>query len=415
MPKFRIFTTILIATLISGCQFTNPIAKPLTSDKHLKTVQKIKTISESTAIAFEWLPFSDSPHIAGYKIYREELDDGKLNFRLIATLNDRIASHYVDSELNPNTSYKYTFIVFTNDNRKSTPSKPVIAKTLAMLKPIHYIIPVSNLANKTKLLWRPHQNIDVSGYIIERNDVYSKEWKKVGELNNRLNVEFIDTDLETNRAYKYRVRVKTFNGVVSNPSKIVETLTKALPKPIVDITASSELPKEIKISWRRNDDVNIQGYNIYRSKSNDGTFDLIAEVKDNSYSDQIVEDGKQMFYKVSAVDKSGLESIVSNLPIMGNTLFKPKPPKITTLKADSSEIFLKWIATDPRTLKYKIIRKKGNSWIKKDEIFFSVDKTEYLDKDVVLNQTYSYQIIAIDKFGIESIPTEKSEITLQRN
>ena len=414
MLKFKIFTTILIATLISGCEFANPIAKPLTSDKNIKTIQKVKTISESTAIAFEWLPFSDSPYIAGYKIYREELDNGQLKFRLITTINDKIASHYVDSELKPNTTYKYTFVVFTEDNRQSIPSEPVIAKTLNILKPIHYIIPVSNLANKTKLLWRPHQNIDVSGYIIERNDMYSKEWKKVGELNNRLNVEFIDKDLETNKAYKYRVRVKTFYGVISEPSKIVETLTKALPKPIVDITASSELPKEIKVSWRKNDDVGIRGYNIYRSELNNGNFDLIAEVKQNSYSDQIVEDGKQMFYKVSAVDKSGLESIVSNLPIMGNTLFKPKPPRMTTLKANTSEIFLKWIATDPRTLRYKVIRTQGNNWIKKNVAMFKVDKTEYLDKNVVLNQNYSYQIVAIDKFGIESLPTEKSEITLQK-
>ena len=414
MPKFKIFTTILIATLISACQFANPIAKPLTHDKNLKTVQKIKTISEATAIAFEWLPFSDSPYIAGYKIYREEFDDGKLQFRLISTINDKIASHYVDSELKPNTTYKYIFVVFTDDNRKSLPSKPVVAKTLNILKPIHYIIPVSNLANKTKLLWRPHQNSDVSGYIIERNDMYSKEWKKVGELNNRLNVEFIDQDLDTNKAYKYRVRVKTFYGVISEPSKVVEILTKALPKPIVDITATSELPKEIKISWRKNDDVGIRGYNVYRSESNNGSFDLVAEVEKNSYSDQIVEDGKQMFYKVSAVDKSGLESIVSNLPIMGNTLFKPKSPKMTTLKANTSEIFLRWVATDPRTLRYKVIRIMGNSWIKKDEVSFEVDKTEYLDKDVIPNQTYSYQIMAIDKFGIESIPTEKSETTLQK-
>jgi fibronectin type 3 domain-containing protein len=88
-----------------------------------------------------------------------------------------------------------------------------------------------------KLIWRPHTDPRVAGYIIERKKLYSNEWKQVGELNHRLNVEFLDKDLETNKAYKYRVRVKTFEGLISKPSKEVEVITKARPKPILDITA----------------------------------------------------------------------------------------------------------------------------------------------------------------------------------
>ena len=415
MIKLKIFTTFLTAIVISGCNTPNPISKPLTSDKTLKTVKRIQTISDTTAIAFEWLPFSELPRVVGYKIYRMKFlgDESDEKLKLIATINEKITSHYVDTDLKPNTTYKYRFTIFTDDGRESLGSKPIIARTKKLVKPIHYIIPVGDLANKAKLIWRPHQNSRVSGYIIERNDIYSQSWKRVGELTNRLNVEFIDRELKTNKTYKYRIRVKTFNGLISEPSKVVEVSTKALPKPVVDITASSELPKEIKINWRTSDEVGIRGYRIYSSETNRGDFELIAEVKDSKYLDQIMEDGKQMFYKVSTIDKTGLESIQNELPVMGNSLFKPKPPKIIKLEASEIDISINWQPTDPRTLRYKLIKKSGSGWSKSDEIIIDVDKNGYLDSNVVVNVNYSYQVIAIDKFGIESIATEENEISLK--
>lgn len=414
MIKLIIFTITLIT--ISGCLKVEDIAQPLKSDASLKKVQRIQIISDTTAIALEWLPFTDSSSVVGYKIYRVEISENNNNsqpLKLVATINDKIASHYVDKDLKPNTTYKYKLTIFTNDNRESLGSKPVLAKTLNVIQPIHYIISIGDLAKKTKLIWRPHKDSRVSGYIIERNDIYNNAWVQVGELDNRLNVEFIDTALETNKVYKYRIRVKTFYGLVSEPSKVVDIPTKALPKPIVDITASTELPKEIKVSWRASDEIGIAGYKIYRSAENSGDYDLVDEVKSNSYSDQMVEDGKQVFYKISAVDKHGLESILNQLPIMGNSLFKPKPPKIIKIDSSQKDIFIKWKPTDPRTLRYKLIRKSGNLWSKKDEIVIEVDKTNYIDKNVMQKVGYSYQIIAIDKFGVESLPTEESEIFLR--
>jgi len=416
MKKLKIFTAFLTAIIIvSGCNTPTQISEPLKSDSSLKKVQRIQYISDTTAIAFEWLSFSDSEYVIGYRIYRTELVNGEDNNRLelVATLDDKIVSHYVDTELKPDTTYKYRFTSFTDDNRESIGSKALVVKTLKVIKPIHYLIPVGGLANKVKLIWRPHKDRKVSGYIVERNDIYGQSWKKVGDLDSRLNVEFIDTGLDTNKAYRYRVRVKTFDGLVSAPSKIFDVLTKALPKPVVDITATAKLPKEIKVSWRASDEIGIRGYKVYRSEKNDGTFNLVKEVKENYYFDQIGEDGKQVFYKISAVDKSGLESILNDLPIMGNSLFKPKPPKIVNLKASESDIFISWQSTDPRTLRYKLIRESGSSWTKKDRVEIDIDKTEYLDQNVKKNLDYSYQIIAIDKYEVESIPTEKSETSLR--
>jgi hypothetical protein len=418
MEKLKLFTISLILLITAGCNVENPIATPRKSDPQLPLVKRIQTIPDTTAIAFEWMPYNEDGYVAGYNIYRLKVsnsDNKEGNLKLVARINDRLASHYVDSGLEPETTYKYRFTLFTKDNRESLGSDIVTAKTLALIQPLHYIISIGELANKTKLLWRPHTDPRVSGYIIERNDLYNQEWERVGELEHRLDVEFIDDDLEINKLYKYRIRAKTFEGLLSEPSQIIDVKTKPLPKPVLDITASSDLPKEIKISWRESDEKEVTIYKIYRSSGSNGYFSMIDEVKTNFYFDKLGEDGKQMFYKVSAVDKDGLESVLNQLPIMGNTLFKPKSPIITKIESSKTEISIKWEPTDPRSLRYKVIRKSGSILSKKEVMEYDVDKTSYVDsQNLAIDVVYSYQVIAIDKDGVESLPTEESQISLKK-
>jgi fibronectin type 3 domain-containing protein len=407
--------------VFSGCDLSDKIMpKPLKSDSKLPKVTNIKTIPDTTAIAFEWKPLSNNLNIEGYRIYRKELNlrAGQIDkLALVAKIKNRVSSHYVDSDLEPNHYYIYKFTVYTKDHHESKPSKEIRIKTLKVIKPLHYVLPVNNLANMGKLIWRPHTDPRVAGYIIERKKLYSNEWKEVGELHHRLNVEFIDRDLKTNKAYQYRVRVKTFEGLISKPSKEVEIITKARPKPIIDITATKELAREIKLTWRKSKETDIIKYRIYRSEENDGDFKVIGFTLQNSYSDKILEDGKQMFYKITAIDNTGLESILNNIPIMGSTLIKPNPPQIyeisKTLKKDKIGVLLKWRPTDPRTLKYKIIRISGMLLRKQTKVVAKeIQKTSLIDFDVGPGITYIYQVFAIDRFNIFSKPSEDIEILL---
>jgi len=124
-----------------------------------------------------------------------------------------------------------------------------------------------------------------------------------------------------------------------------------------------------------------------------------------------------MFYKITAIDNTGLESILNNIPIMGSTLIKPNPPQIyeisKTLKKDKIGVLLKWRPTDPRTLKYKIIRISGMLLRKQTKVVAKeIQKTSLIDFDVGPGITYIYQVFAIDRFNIFSKPSEDIEILL---
>jgi fibronectin type 3 domain-containing protein len=416
MVNLRTFLIFLTLLLVQGCnELEHAVTvQPLKSDDSLQTVRGVKAITDTTAVAFEWLSHSESREIAGYNLYRLELSESNNSgdLQLVAQIKNRVASHFVDRGLKPNTLYKYRLTTYTEDGRQSNGSEPVTVRTSAVIPPLHYIIPVGELAKSVKLLWRPHTDNRVSGYIVERSSLQKPdEWVEVGELHHRLDVEFIDTELSTNGIYRYRIKTKTFDGLVSEPSRVVDVRTKALPKPITDITASSTLPKEIEVSWRESDERDVTSYRIYRSSANDGTFEPVGESKSNRYSDKIVDDGKQMFYKVSAIDQYGQESLLNKLPVMGNTLFKPIAPKLLPLEITQNGIKVQWRPTDSRSLKYRVIRDSG-SW-GGDEVEFQSDKTEYIDNSVQPNIEYRYRVIAIDKFGIESLLSEEGRVQIK--
>jgi fibronectin type 3 domain-containing protein len=387
-----------------------PEPKPLHQDDSLETVKDIKLISDSISVAFEWKR-SNYPNLAGYRIYRAKvLGDVSEELSLVATIEEPVATHYVDKELQSNTVYKYAFTTFTIDGRESKSSKVKIIKTRPAVSAPLYIHSIKDLANKTKLIWRPHTDKKVSGYIIERQDTNTGEWEVVGELEHRFEVEFIDLDLETNKIYKYRVFSKTFDGQTSRPSETVDAITKARPSGVAEIRATSDLPQEIRISWK-----NIAGnkYRIYQSASLDGEFVLIGETSKNNFSDKIEKNGVQRFYKVSSVDQTGLESALPDLPVSGITLFPPKAPKLIDVLVENGKVKVVWEATDNKSLKYFVERKSGSNWSGKDTVRFETAKTTFIDETAPTSGNLSYRVISIDRHGLLS--KESNEKGLSKN
>ena len=68
------------------------------------------------------------------------------------------------------TAYHYRFTTFDAKGRESMPDKTVTAKTLSLPEPVSYVTATKELARSAKVLWRPHPDLRVTGYTIERLD-----------------------------------------------------------------------------------------------------------------------------------------------------------------------------------------------------------------------------------------------------
>lgn len=374
-------------------------------------VTSIKTLSDITDVGFEWKP-SYEERVKGYYIYRSNPKTASNKLERIATLNDRYISHYVDTKLEPNTEYYYRFSTFSAQKRESVPSEMVKVKTQVMISSVSFLEAIANLPNRVKLLWRPHPSQRVEAYLIERSVLSEEKWEQVGRVNGRLNAEFIDADLKDNLVFRYRVRVRTFDGLVSEPSKIVEAGTKPLPHIVRNLKASNNLPKKINLNWEESKTEDFAYYKVYRAINPLLFFNYVAKTDKNSYEDLINDNGKSYYYHVTAVDSDGLESPRNQNAVMGSTLSAPTPVYITSTSNTKNSISLSWRTTDKQSLTFNIIKEysiKGND---QKRVITGISSNSYKDSDVIAGIKYTYTIYAVDQFGLESEPSEKTIITI---
>lgn len=411
--KSTLSYTALLLTL-SGCVASGPSPKDKAT---IDTTLPVVTLTEHgkfvdmEAIGFEWKSVSD-PRVEGIDVYKlTQTQDSKNELKHYTTIKDRFSTHFVDSDISPNTKYSYAFKTFSKDaqGRRS----PVISvSSLPILTSVSWIYSQTGMPRTAKIIWRPHENESVKSYIIERKTLEENEWDELATVDGRLNAEYIDKDLKDNYVYQYRIRVKTYAGIVSQASKVVKVVTKALPTTVTNIQASVNLPKKIKIIWDKTNVQDFQFYYVYRSSRIDGNYELIATLHNPLFEDKIEKDGVSYFYRVSVVDKDGLESEHEKVSIQGMSLPKPTPPAVINANMVDNHVEIMWSQVDPRTASYIVVKKQKKGWFdKSEEEFTDIKSKKFIDTNIVDGSTYSYSVYAVDKFGLKSEPSIEINFT----
>ncbi len=402
-----ILSIALTASFFSGCSTMEPKpADEIKTDITLPVVSINGYIADMNAVAFEWKSIN-SQRINGIYIYRGEPASKDPALTRIAIIDNRFSTHYTDETVKPDTRYQYRFTTFSDKLTQSQGSKTHTVNTLPVLTSVSFFRSIGNLPRSAKLIWRPHTHLNVQSYIIERRDGDEKEWHEVGTKQGRLNAEFIDTDLEDSAIYLYRMRVRTFEGIVSTPTDIVKVVTKPLPKPVQNVQATTTQAKQVTISWQASEEADFDHYRIYRSGSKDGSYDYHVKTTKTRFIDQLGEDSLAYFYKVTSVDKDGLESPLGTLPVMGSSLTKLKKPLMVKASFKNKSYRLHWKSGDPRTLSYIVVKTTRTSWVSSEiEEITGIKEPQFTDINIAADISYEYQIIAVDKHGIRSEPTE---------
>lgn len=387
--------------------------KPIT-DPRLPVVADIKAISSENTIGLEWTPLNKEPEIAGYLIYRTQGEEK--NFKEVGEIKSRYASHFVDEDLKINTSYTYKIITFTKENIRSNASNPVRVKTAPFLSRVSFFKAIGKIPHSIKLIWRPHTNKSVAYYEIFRRTNSNSNFKKIATVKNRLSAEYIDINLEDAKQYIYKIKAVNYDGVVGFYSQEQSAFTKKLPIPVTSIQATRLLPKKVKVSWDGDTNQDTHHYRLYESSKPDSGFKLIKRTKAKNSAILYKEDGLTRYYKVSVVDKDGLESTYSQV-VVGGTLTKPKQVVLENAFFDdkTNKVILKWRAGDNRTAKYKVIKRINVSFLSANEQpYLNILDGEFVDTAIKKGYTYTYYIIAVDEFDIESKPLEAIKVEVSK-
>ncbi|MDR3177492.1 MAG: hypothetical protein LBT96_00765 [Campylobacteraceae bacterium] len=408
----RLISTILSAAsifLISGCATPDTPEKPIINSA-IPKVDELKALSDITEIGLEWSPSYDLK-VEGYYLYRAYADNNTGSLDRVAVINDRYVSHYIDTKLSPQTNYIYRISAFNKEKQESEPSAPIIVSTKTAIEPISFVQAITNLPNRIKIIWRPHPSERVSSYIVERNDFGSTKWEQIATVNGKFNVEYIDDRLKDSKSYRYRVRAKTYEGLVSNPSQVIEAYTKSLPPVVENLKATRDLPRKIIIAWDASLYPEAEHYNVYRASRANFLYSHISKTKNTVYEDAVQDDGVSRYYYVTVVDKDGLESPRQNVPLMGATLELPASPSINVIRHDGKSIMIGWKDISLRALKYQIVRSSKGSVV----TYTNITDNAFVDKDVMSEVEYTYTVAAVDNNGLISKPSEKVLVVIPKN
>lgn len=387
--------------LLSGCVTT----KTAQINPNLPTISGLKTISDMTEIAFEW-PLMAQSNISGFYLYRSNPNaNNELN--VIAKLDDKFTTHYVDSNLAPATEYIYELRTYDEQGNISADGERISVTTTPLIESVSFIQALYGLPNKIKVLWRPHPDPRVVSYILQKSALSSDGWHEVAKINGRLNVEYIDNDVNPRQSYRYRILVKTHSGIISAPSKVVDAQTKILPNMVTGLSASVNLPKKIMLMWEPNSNDDFDHYAIYRASNDIFPMAKVATTTATEYEDLINDNGANYYYKVTVVDRDGLESPRQNASVVGSTLPVPKEPVFSYARFNGSLVELSWNpSSDSRALKYKITKSSKDG----ENIIYDIDGLNYSDFEVQKGVEYTYKIQAIDEYGLESKYSQKAVV-----
>lgn len=398
MKKFHL-VILSTALAFSACS-TVSSPKIAQINEGLPKISNIKSISDITSIAFEWEPLYDQ-NIAGFYLYRAS--SVGVPMELIAKIDNKFQTHYTDTNLEPNTKYYYSMKTYNELGQVSPDGMSIEAYTTRVIDPVPFAQAIVGLPNRVKIVWRPHPDLRVNSYIVERANMKDMKFKELAKVKNRLSAEYIDDSLKSDESFQYRIIALTYDGIKSPPSKIVESTTKALPPMVANLKASKNAPKKIILTWDKIDYADFAYYKIYSGSNTLLPLSVVAKTAENTYEDVINGVSEKRYYKVSMVDKDGLESPLMSEPVEGITLGAPLAPNIVLCAVEDDGIKVEWIDNDDRAREYIVKRTGGGS----SAVFKEIKSKQLKDITALPGKVYSYEVIAIDANGIESKPSNK--------
>jgi fibronectin type 3 domain-containing protein len=216
--------------------------------------------------------------------------------------------------------------------------------------------------------------------------------------------------------YFYRVRAFTSEGQLAAwPSAVVAATTAAPPAAPEDLRAYSHQPRKVPLSWHASDDPTVSGYQVARSPTSGGPFEVVTRVEgrhNTTYVDQGLGDLRVFYYQVTSVNAAGGEGAPSE-PVRAVTKPEPLPPiglRVVERRLGSNR--LAWSPNvEPDIALYRLLRLRAGA--DSPEIVATVprDSLEARDTAVGAGETVTYTLVAFDSDGLESAPGDPVTVT----
>ncbi len=216
----------------------------------------------------------------------------------------------------------------------------------------------------------------------------------------------------------------------SNPLDPQADLVQGRPATPAEVSARGEIGR-IRLAWQPVTDPDLAGYAVLRSDRSNGTFTFVSGEGDSTagittgkttFDDTIRGEIRTFFYRVAAVDTSGLRSELSGF--VGATSLAderaPESPHSVSAVASETpgEVVVRWSAPESDAggeelsglSGYVVLRSEGTGGsVAVDTL--SRDERAYRDTGLKSRTTYSYSVVAFDGSGNASRASASVSVT----
>ncbi|MFS4491323.1 hypothetical protein [Maribacter sp. 2308TA10-17] len=198
---------------------------------------------------------------------------------------------------------------------------------------------------------------------------------------------------------------------------IVQPVDSIPPKTPIELTGTIDTTGIVQLSWKANEELDLSGYRVFRANNPDAEFSqrTLEPNRKNTYIDtlQVKNLNTNIYYKVMAVDQRYNQSELSEmLTIEKPDLIPPSSPVIQNYTSTEEGIQLNWVPSSSEdvtghTVYRKALASEEERWEEIVVIKIEENTTSYIDAAVIPNQSYAYTIVAKDKTGWESTPSDQ--------
>ncbi len=355
-------------------------------------------VTSATQIHLSWTASTSAIGLANYVVQRCQ-GAGCSNFAQIAA---PVGTTYNDTGLSAGASYSYEVQAVDTAGNSSAFPAPATATTQTPPTVPGDLTATATSATQIHLSWTASTSaIGLANYVVQR--CQGAGCSNFAQIAAPVGTTYNDTGLSAG-SYTYEVQAVDTAGNSSAFSVPATATTQTPPTVPGNLTATATSATQIHLSWTASTSaIGLANYVVQRCQGvGCSNFAQIATPVGTTYNDTGLSAGASYSYEVQAVDTAGNSSAFP-APATATTQTPPTIPNLTATAAVASQISLNWTASTSAIglANYVVQRCQGAGCSNFTQIATPTG-TAYNDTNLLSNNSYSYQVEAVDTAGNSS-------------
>ncbi len=194
-------------------------------------------------------------------------------------------------------------------------------------------------------------------------------------------------------------------------STLIQPIDSIPPTVPVELEGKIDSLGIARFHWKQNEEKDFLGYRIFRgfTEKEEPSQLTVSPIERNQFIDtvEVKNLNAKVYYHVVAVDKRFNNSEMSEALVLEKPdVIPPTAPVFSNYKVENGTVKLTWINSSEENATHILSRKNMTDNTEWEAIYKTTDTIQqFTDTKVETDKTYRYAIKAMDKSGLESLPS----------